>query len=37
VTFLTQEFRPTAEELVDPGEPDLENDIYARRLEQRID
>lgn len=33
VTFLTQEFQPTAEELVDPGLPDLENDIYARRLE----
>ena len=33
VTFLTQEFKPTADELIDPGLPDLENDIYARRLE----
>ncbi len=33
VTFLTQEFRPTTEELVDPGLLDIESDIYARRLE----
>ena len=37
MTFLTQEFRPTADELIDPGLPDLENDIYARKLESRID
>lgn len=37
ITFLTQEFRPTADELVDAGLPNLEEDIYGRRLETRIE
>ena len=37
VTFLTQEFRPTADELIDPGVPNLEKDIYSRHLESRIE
>lgn len=37
VTFLTQEFKPTEDELNDPGNPNLEKDIYQRHLESRIE